>query len=448
VKIRTQFYILLSGILLIPLMVLGTTMLVNYFRSPERLLVPGYKESQALPEMGVEQKTQIEWIVSRLPPSVEVLFLDKTMQVLYSGFSEIPVGARFTPAQIMELFNSKGNQYLFQIDFLWETRRFSRDILMISRMARNPDPPIGRYRGFSQAVVIVFVLLFVFCAIIITLIARSVARSVTSLEEATRRIAEGNLDTAITVKGGNEITSLAHSLNTMRASLKEAQTHRSRFIMGVSHDLRTPLALIKGYTEAVADGVADSPEMRKKSLEIVEDKIDQLEELIDDLINFVKLDTGEWRNSLEKKAMKLLLDNYASRLTADGALLGRVVEAQVDIPVDLTVLLDERLFIRALENLCGNALRYTGEGGLVRLEASYAAGTVTIRVSDNGCGIAQEDVPFIFDPFYRGSNSRREEGKGLGLSVVKSVVDSHGWKIGVESQKDQGSVFTITIAPS
>jgi signal transduction histidine kinase len=217
--------------------------------------------------------------------------------------------------------------------------------------------------------------------------------------------------------------------------------------MGVSHDLRTPLALIKGYTEAIADGMADSSEMREKSLEIIGAKISQLEEMIDDLINFVKLDSGEWRSCLETRALKPILENYAARLTSDGSLLGREVVTRIDIPDTLEIPVDERLFIRALENLSGNALRYTAEGGTVRLEAELSdAQTLLIRVSDNGCGIPPEDLPFIFDPFYRGSNSRREDGKGLGLSVVKSVVESHGWNIEVESVTGQGCIFTIKFA--
>ncbi|MDR3283767.1 MAG: HAMP domain-containing histidine kinase [Treponema sp.] len=452
-KIRSQFYILLSGIIIIPLIAFGALMLVNYYRSPERLLVPGYKEIELLSDITKEEKVRISAFISRLPHSVEALLLNREMRVVYSGFEEIALGTLITPEQISRIFASGGRRYLFQVDYNFGRgfgdRRMTENLMLITRMRRDFRPPPNRYRDLSRAVVLVFIALFVFCALVLTMIARSVARSVTSLEEATRHIAEGNLDTAIAVKGGNEIASLAHSLNTMRLSLKVAQTRRSRFIMGVSHDLRTPLALIKGYTEAVADGVADSPEMRKKSLEIVGDKIDQLEEMIDDLINFVKLDTGEWRTNLEKKALKPILDTTARRLAGDGNLLGRTVETRVDLPEDLEVPLDERFFLRALENLSGNALRYTAEGGTVRLEAWYSpasggkAGAVSIRVSDNGCGIAAEDLPYIFDPFYRGSNSRREDGKGLGLSVVKSVVDSHGWDITVKSEKGQGSAFTI-----
>jgi signal transduction histidine kinase len=422
------------------------------------MLVPGYKELELFEGMDSEEKERIISFVNNLPPSVDVVIMNRDMQVLYSGFENIEAGTQLSSRQIFELFNNDGGKYLFQIDYNFG-RLFGdrgrpqlkngnhRNLMVITRIERDYKPK-GRnpFADLSRAFSIVLVLLFVFCAIVITGITRSIARSVTSLEDATRRIADGNLDTAIDVKGGNEIISLSASLNTMRQSLKEAQTRRSRFIMGVSHDLRTPLALIKGYTEAIADGMADSPEMREKSLEIIESKIAQLEEMIDDLINFVKLDSGEWRSSLEKHMLKPILDGYAARLTADGSLLGREVVTHIDIPDTLEIALDERLFIRALENLCGNAFRYTLEGGTVRLEAELSdARTIAIRVADNGYGIPTEDLPFIFDPFYRGSNSRREEGKGLGLSVVKSVVDSHGWSIAVESVSGQGSSFTVKI---
>jgi signal transduction histidine kinase len=465
VKIRTQFYILLSGIILIPLIVLGAMELINYYRSPERYSIPGianfkeeHKKKKFSFEAHGEEMRRIKNFVSRLPPSVEVVIMDGARQVLYSGFGEVTEGEHLSSTRMFEIFSNGESRYFFQIDYNFGRffdnadtplagRENLKGLVMISRVQHDVRPPPGRFEELFRAVVIVFVALFFFCAIVITFIARSVARSVTSLEKATRRIAEGNFDTAIAVKGSNEITSLAHSLNTMRQALKESQIRRSRFIMGVSHDLRTPLALIKGYSEAIADDVADSPQMRQKSLEIIGDKIETLEELIDDLINYVKLDSGEWRGSLVQRAIAPFLKNYATRLCVDGALLGRTVEWRVDIPDDMLVPLDERLFTRLLENLCGNALRYTAEGGIVRLEADFLPQDllITIVVRDNGCGISEDDLPFIFDPFFRGSNSRREDGKGLGLAVVKNIADSHGWKISVVSQKDKGSAFTITI---
>jgi signal transduction histidine kinase len=232
----------------------------------------------------------------------------------------------------------------------------------------------------------------------------------------------------------------------MRGRLKEAQNRRSRFIMGVSHDLRTPLALIKGYTEALGDGTADSGEERERAQGIIATKIEQLQEMIDDLIDVVRFDSGEWRQHLKPHQLLPLLTAFHQRLVADGTLLKRAITGTIDVGADVTVPLDERLFTRMLENLTGNALRYTKEGGHVDFSAHMVPGTgIGITITDNGCGIPKKDMPFIFDTFYRGSNSRREEGRGFGLSIVKSVADSYGWPIEVKSTEGKGSTLTITI---
>jgi signal transduction histidine kinase len=231
----------------------------------------------------------------------------------------------------------------------------------------------------------------------------------------------------------------------MRLALKEEQARRSRFIMGVSHDLKTPLALIKGYTEAISDGLADDPEMMKKSLEIVGNKVNQLEEMIDDLIGFVKLNTGEWRQHLQNHAIEPLLSAFVRRITSDAELLGRRVEHRIELPASAIVPMDDRLFIRALENITMNAIRYTAEGGLIRIDARMEGRDALVSVSDNGSGISAEDLPHIFDLFYRGSSSRREDGMGLGLTVVRNVADSHGWEVSVSSEPGALTVFTLRI---
>ena len=167
--------------------------------------------------------------------------------------------------------------------------------------------------------------------------------------------------------------------------------------------------------------------------------------MIDDLIGFVKLNTGEWRQQLRRKPVAPILRDFVRRIASDGNLLKRKIEYDISVPDSISVPLDERLFLRALENITTNAIRYTQESGLVRIAAAVDGKTIRISVEDNGVGIRQEDIPRIFDLFYRGSNSRREEGMGLGLAVVKSVADSHGWKVAVASAHGNGSIFTITI---
>jgi signal transduction histidine kinase len=162
------------------------------------------------------------------------------------------------------------------------------------------------------------------------------------------------------------------------------------------------------------------------------------------------MDTGEWRSRLQKVDIGEFLRGFARRISLDAELLHRHAVIDIALPSSLCVPLDERLTIRALENLVNNAIRYTSEGATIRLAAAAAEKTVLITVSDNGPGINKTDLLHIFEAFYRGSSSRREEGLGLGLSIVKWAIVSHGWSITVTSDQNNGdrasgTCFTITI---
>jgi signal transduction histidine kinase len=278
-------------------------------------------------------------------------------------------------------------------------------------------------------------------------IARSITKSVLVLENATRRIAEGELDITIDVKGSNEITSLTNSLNKMRNALKEDEQRRYRFIMGVTHDLKTPLALIKAYTEAIEDGITEDPASHISATEIISAKADQLEGMINELLEYVRMDSGEWRGQLQKVNITAFLQDAANAFAPDVELLHHEFRSEITLPADLFVSMDERLILRTLENLVNNAIRYTPDGSIIVLTAIISENTLRIMVSDNGPGIDKSDLPHVFEMFYRGTSSRREQGMGMGLAVVKWAVNSHGWSITVHSEPEekQGTRFCITV---
>ena len=446
-KIRTQFYWLLAGIVIMPvIMMLGIGLLgYVYVRGQDTLLIPGYREVETIAGKNIDEKDwkRISDYISRSPRFFSHLVLDASGTVLYSTIPEYPVKSQLSGSALAGLLWKSDAKYHYQND-VPEGIDASR-FLVIRRMPVDNNKRFDPFLWMLRYFLIIIFVIFVFSATMSAAIARSITKSVMLLEEKTRRIAEGELDVEIDAKGSNEITSLTVSLNRMRLSLKEDQARRSRFIMGISHDLKTPLALIKGYAEAISDGLADDPEMMKKSLAIVGSKVDQLEGMIDDLIGFVKLNTDEWRHQLRRQPVAPILRDFAKRIASDGNLLKRKIECDISVPDDLAIPVDKRLFLRALENITTNAIRYTAEGGLVRISASAGEKIMTISVEDDGIGMRPEDIPRIFDLFYRGSNSRREEGMGLGLAVVKNVADSHGWKIGVESAYGKGSIFTISI---
>ncbi|QQO07458.1 ATP-binding protein [Breznakiella homolactica] len=446
-KINTQFRLLILGIVLIPILTISAQGILWLMQQHtiESISVPSYEEIAPLFDNEIE-RDEWEEIIRRIPhsqPEMNIMILLKDLTVIYSTAYGLEPGDTLTPNELVTLLDVGNDQYGYFI----EAPGWLRDVgafflIRIDRSIARPPSPIVIV---IKTLFVVLIVLFLFSVAMSFIIARSITKSVMVLENATRRIAAGELDLAVDVKGSNEITSLTTSLNQMRLALKEEETRRARFIMGVTHDLKTPLALIKGYAEAIGDGVADDPASRAHSVEIIATKVDQLEGMIDDLIDFVRVDTGEWRRNLDHVHIAAFLTSYTKRIADDADLLNRRVETAIDIPGNVVIPMDERLALRAIENLVNNAIRYTKPGGLITIKGYLKNNAVVIDVCDDGPGIDAEDISRIFDAFYRGSSSRREQGMGFGLTVVKGVAESHGWEISVESEKGKGSCFRLTL---
>jgi signal transduction histidine kinase len=453
-KIQTQFHLLIVGLFLVPILSFtGQALFIAQREDGPRL--PVYEEIEPLLKDVIDpmEWRQISAFLRRLRPNTEITIFRADLTVLFSSADKFVQGELASGDKIFALMDSDNSRYSYSfesVEWYGHNKENHWRLFLLQHIDReaersspnNPVLMLARILMTAIALAILFALVMAF------IIARSITRSVSVLEKATRRIAAGELDLAVDVKGSNEITSLTTSLNHMRLALKEDNQRRARFIMGITHDLKTPLSLIKGYTEAIEDGIADDPESQKHSLGIIVSKVDQLEGMIDDLLNFVRLDSGEWRGKLKPVNLSVFLSAYAKRIVDDAELLHRQVESRINLPNDLSVPLDERLALRALENLVNNAIRYTRTNGHIALNAwveDAPQRRVIIEVRDNGPGIAEADLPHVFETFYRGTNSRREQGMGLGLAVVKGVADSHGWELGVQNSISGGSVFIITI---
>jgi len=446
-KIHKQFLIFVIGLALLPLCILLAFGLMEYLNAPERTMIPGYDDMNKFVQATVSEESwqSIKERLEHNPDYVQVAILNTRYGVLYSSIPQIPEKVVLSPLDLMQFMRFTGDHYMYQLEASPE--HITDGLFIIMRTPRNRMNRISLMRSGLSVFIIILIGMIVLASITSAIIARNITKSVSEIEEATALLAQGNLDDEIVVKGSNEISSLSQSLNALRLSLKDQKLRQSRFIMGISHDLRTPVALIKGYTESIADGFADDPEMLEKSVSIITQKTDQLQEMIDELINFVKLGTEDWRRTITTHNITPFLVEYGKRIQTDGNLLKKDVDVQISLPEELNIKYDENLFLRALENLTGNAMRYTQDRGRILFRASVQDDELKISISDNGCGISKDDIAYIFDPFYRGTSSRRESGKGLGLSVVKDIVESHTWKIDVSSDMnlDMHTVFTITI---
>lgn len=276
-------------------------------------------------------------------------------------------------------------------------------------------------------------------------IATQLARSVMKLERAAGRIASGDLETAVSVGGIREIVDLAAAMDGMRAAIREERDQRARFLAAVSHDLRTPLTSIGGYLEAVDDGLAGDPETLERYVRIMRDKTRILENRISGLIEFAHMETGEWRMGFETVDLRYFLEGLAREFREDAELMGRDFSFELSALGSFRTAVDRALLARALENLVSNAICYSPAGGAIRLSARAEPGFLYLDLDDEGPGIKIEERERVFEAFVRGSLSREGEGSGLGLYIVRSVIQGHGWEVRADASPSGGGRFTVEI---
>lgn len=290
----------------------------------------------------------------------------------------------------------------------------------------------------------IFMFSMCFALILLSLLTiRSINRSIAKLESATVKIAEGDLNVTIDTSGNDKFGSLARSLDSMRQQVKSEYDRRNRFFMGVSHDLKTPLASITGYADALIEGMAEDKESTEKYLKIIKDKSHQLEDRITHLIHYLKLSNYDFQTSLSESSIKQFLSEFGEIHKEEAAIYNRNFQLSIDVEDKVIVNFDKDLLGRALENLIQNAYRYGEQNSEVRLSCAQGNEQIKILVENSGNPIPEDQLELIFEPFYRADQSRKGEGFGLGLASVKSIIESHGWKIEAKSDSNKTS-FVIT----
>jgi signal transduction histidine kinase len=276
---------------------------------------------------------------------------------------------------------------------------------------------------------------------------------IVSLSQTAEELALGRLSARVPVTGNDEMATLARTFNAMAAQLEGAaeQQHeldmlRRNLIAWVGHDLRTPLASIRAIVEALADGMVDDPDTVHRYLRTAQREIQSLSLLIDDLFELAQIEAGGLPLTLQANSISDLISDTIEGFSELAARHQVTLKASAEPGVD-PVLMDARQIGRVLANLLGNALRHTPAGGVVEVQASKQAGAVWVEVSDSGEGIRAEDLPHVFERFYRAekSRSRATGGSGLGLAIAKGIVEAHGGQMGVESAPDQGTRFYFNL---
>ncbi|MCK5736963.1 MAG: HAMP domain-containing histidine kinase, partial [Spirochaetaceae bacterium] len=277
--------------------------------------------------------------------------------------------------------------------------------------------------------------LFILTGILLlpALIDAKLRKSVKRLQDAAVRLSSGKLDEPIIVYKRDDLANLAESLESTRIELKDVRDRKARFLMAVSHDLRTPLTSIKGYIEALGDGMAETEEDFTRYLSVLESKTLLLENRIGELIDFARSETGGWKRPSGSVDAKELIRRLDASFRQDSGFSRRNYRSEIEIPEGLTVAGDFDALYRAWENLYANALRHTSDGDSVRFKV-YVEGEseplfLVGEVSDAGRGVDDDFIPLLFEPFARADRGRNAEGLGLGLASVKAVAEAHSGSV-------------------
>ncbi len=328
---------------------------------------------------------------------------------------------------------------------------------MLARYARESqwnNALMGLIYDSDTVIVLGYVMLgiMVFSVTFLLLQERSMAY-IGKISDAVRDISEGDLNTTIEVVGDDEFSAMAANLNKMVEEIRqlmdkerEAERTKNELITNVAHDLRTPLTSIIGYQEILSGKSAPlTPEMQTKYIDIAYSKSKRLEKLIEDLFGFTKLNYGRISMRVTKVDIIKLLGQLLEESYPNFSNKGLSYELQSNVPAKV-ILADGNLLARLFDNLINNAIKYGAEGKRILVRVHAAAETVQVSVTNYGYVIPAEELPLIFDKFYRVEQSRSTHtgGTGLGLAIVKNIVDMHGGDITVKSDLN-GTVFTVTL---
>ena len=304
--------------------------------------------------------------------------------------------------------------------------------------------------------ILTIILILIFTSVLLTAwIYRSIVTPLHHLQVATKKITEGNLDFEMPAGGDDEIGELCTDFEEMRRRLKESaeekvesERQNKELISNISHDLKTPIAAVKGYVEGLMDGVADTPEKQEKYIRTIYNKANDMDRLINELSFYSKIDTNRIPYTFEKINVNAYFADCIEDLSIE------LEEQNIELSYfnyvdeDVVVIADVEQIKRVINNIVGNSIKYIDKPrGMVNIRVKDVGDFIQVEIEDNGKGIGAKDLPQIFDRFYRADASRNSSkgGSGIGLSIVKKIIEDHGGQVWTTSKEHTGTVMYFVL---
>lgn len=336
--------------------------------------------------------------------------------------------------------------------------RFDRDILAVSIPLMKDEQllgvlflyiPLAAISDTFSALIgfwVIFGILFVIIAFFISLwLTQRFTRPIRAMEQVAVQMASGSFGKRIKVNGNDEIARLGSVLNTLSTNLSNVEQKRREFIANLSHELRTPISYIAGYTELLRDGTAISEEQREQFMQIIAKESERMKRLVNDLLDLAQLEGEEYPLKLSlypfAQQIKDSLASYLPLMQKKG------IKVITDLDPDVIVYADQERMSQVLSNIIDNAYKYTPSDGTVSIRLTAPKESIILEISDTGMGIPEEDLPHIGERFYRVDKSRSREmgGTGLGIAIVKQIVKNHGGTLNIQSTLGKGTKVIICL---
>ncbi len=282
-------------------------------------------------------------------------------------------------------------------------------------------------------------------AVLYLLYYRRIKRDCDMINYAARSFARGDFKARIKIKSDDDVGRLSETFNTMANEIQKYEDTRQSFVANVSHELRSPLTSVQGFVQAILDGAIDEKD-QQKYLEIVLGETKRMSSLIGDLLDLSKIESGQFPMNVTDfdiaELMRTILINFMTKIE------DKHINVTANIPEDkVNVLADVSRISQVLTNLIDNAVKFCDENGSLKIWTYESDGRIHINISNSGTVISEDDIPHVFDRFFKAdkSHNRKAGGTGIGLSIVKNIIQQHGEKIWVNSHPGVGTVFTFTL---
>ncbi len=308
----------------------------------------------------------------------------------------------------------------------------------------NLEPVGSTVRILQNQLIYVTSIVIVIGIILAIAMSKSIAKPIVNITKSADKLAKGNYETEF--EGGNylEIETLANTLNYASDEISKVDMMQRDLIANVSHDLRTPLTMVKAYAEMIRDLSGDNPVKREEHLGIIIEETDRLALLVSDMLDLSKLENGRQKlNCTEMNVtakLREIIDRYKGVSEKNGYTIKFTPDEEIIVNCDI-VKIEQVIY-----NLINNAVNYTGDDKMIYIKQINEKHYVKIEVTDTGSGISEENIKLIFEKYYRSKNHKREViGTGLGLSIVKAVLKLHNYPYGVQSTLGEGTTFWFKI---